>query len=142
MGLNAGEVTAYLNLDDTKFNKHLDGAKSKFGGMKKHAQTVGLGMTAAITAPMALFASSAASGAAQVEQGMMKANTVFGDSIGVVEGWADANASAMGLTKKGATGLAGAFGDLLVPMGFTRSEACLLYTSPSPRDGLLSRMPS
>ena len=25
---------------------------------------------------------------------------------------------------------------------FTRSDACLLYTSPSPRDGLLSRMPS
>ena len=23
-----------------------------------------------------------------------------------------------------------------------RAEACLLYTSPSPRDGLLSRMPS
>ena len=25
---------------------------------------------------------------------------------------------------------------------FARSVACLLYTSPSPRDGLLSRMPS
>ena len=25
---------------------------------------------------------------------------------------------------------------------FTWLEACLLYTSPSPRDGLLSRMPS
>ena len=24
----------------------------------------------------------------------------------------------------------------------TREQACLLYTSPSPRDGLLSRMPS
>ena len=27
-------------------------------------------------------------------------------------------------------------------LGTTRTEACLLYTSPSPRDGLLSRMPS
>ena len=26
--------------------------------------------------------------------------------------------------------------------GFTTNRACLLYTSPSPRDGLLSRMPS
>ena len=26
--------------------------------------------------------------------------------------------------------------------GFTLVDACLLYTSPSPRDGLLSRMPS
>ena len=32
----------------------------------------------------------------------------------------------------------------LVPRltGFTRAHPCLLYTSPSPRDGLLSRMPS
>ena len=27
-------------------------------------------------------------------------------------------------------------------LGVTRGLACLLYTSPSPRDGLLSRMPS
>ena len=26
--------------------------------------------------------------------------------------------------------------------GFGRQKGCLLYTSPSPRDGLLSRMPS
>ena len=26
--------------------------------------------------------------------------------------------------------------------GYARSSGCLLYTSPSPRDGLLSRMPS
>ena len=28
------------------------------------------------------------------------------------------------------------------PAGFSLNDACLLYTSPSPRDGLLSRMPS
>ena len=27
-------------------------------------------------------------------------------------------------------------------LGFKKSISCLLYTSPSPRDGLLSRMPS
>ena len=30
----------------------------------------------------------------------------------------------------------------LGPLVLTNVEACLLYTSPSPRDGLLSRMPS
>ena len=29
-----------------------------------------------------------------------------------------------------------------VPLAKARSMSCLLYTSPSPRDGLLSRMPS
>ena len=36
--------------------------------------------------------------------------------------------------------LAGAEGD--VKKARKKSEICLLYTSPSPRDGLLSRMPS
>ena len=34
----------------------------------------------------------------------------------------------------------GAIGRSIVPSG--ASTGCLLYTSPSPRDGLLSRMPS
>ena len=32
--------------------------------------------------------------------------------------------------------------DLEQERGITITSACLLYTSPSPRDGLLSRMPS
>ena len=31
---------------------------------------------------------------------------------------------------------------LNIPNNLNDSKACLLYTSPSPRDGLLSRMPS
>ena len=32
--------------------------------------------------------------------------------------------------------------ELLARGGFNLTKFCLLYTSPSPRDGLLSRMPS
>src|SRR5664279_6327060 len=34
------------------------------------------------------------------------------------------------------------FRDLMEVMLWRQSNRCLLYTSPSPRDGLLSRMPS
>ena len=34
------------------------------------------------------------------------------------------------------------YGDLLDEHSLYRIMSCLLYTSPSPRDGLLSRMPS
>ena len=34
----------------------------------------------------------------------------------------------------------GLYNSKLDPVG--KADACLLYTSPSPRDGLLSRMPS
>ena len=33
-------------------------------------------------------------------------------------------------------------GAVTAPDGFAQAYHCLLYTSPSPRDGLLSRMPS
>ena len=33
-------------------------------------------------------------------------------------------------------------GEAMSQMGAMRDRFCLLYTSPSPRDGLLSRMPS
>ena len=35
-----------------------------------------------------------------------------------------------------------ALGDTTVPGAPAVANGCLLYTSPSPRDGLLSRMPS
>ena len=38
--------------------------------------------------------------------------------------------------------LANEFFDALPIKQFIKKESCLLYTSPSPRDGLLSRMPS
>ena len=34
------------------------------------------------------------------------------------------------------------FRDILLKTGYYKRLPCLLYTSPSPRDGLLSRMPS
>ena len=36
----------------------------------------------------------------------------------------------------------GSVDELVAALGLIRYENCLLYTSPSPRDGLLSRMPS
>ena len=40
------------------------------------------------------------------------------------------------------TGLSCRLGPELEPATYTDNKGCLLYTSPSPRDGLLSRMPS
>ena len=45
----------------------------------------------------------------------------------------------LGIARKGKPLL---IGEHDLPKGLNRYISCLLYTSPSPRDGLLSRMPS
>lgn len=69
---------------------------------------------------------------------MKKANQVFGDQEDLVEKWARANATAMGLTKREATAAAASFADLLIPMGFTRQEAASLSTNVVGLSGALS----
>lgn len=77
--------------------------------------------------------------ASKIEQMGAKAKTVFGASLSTVRKWADANATAMGLTSSEATGLAANFGDLLVPMGFTRDQAAKMATEVVGLSGALSQ---
>ncbi len=67
-----------------------------------------------------------------------KAKTVFGDQLASVQDWAKTNASAMGLTKSQAVGLAASFGDLLIPMGFTRKAAADMATDVVGLSGALA----
>jgi hypothetical protein len=67
-----------------------------------------------------------------------KTSTVFGTAANDVRDWAKANASAMGLGKTEAAGLAANFGDLLIPMGFTRDKAAEMSTSVVGLSGALA----
>jgi hypothetical protein len=99
------------------------------------AVTVGLGLVggaALLAAPKIL---DAGAGLVSLDQ---KAKTVFGDSIGTVNAWSSANASAMGLTKSGARDAAAAMADLLKPMGFTAEQAAGMSTSMLDLSGALS----
>lgn len=127
-----------VGMDTKDVDTGVSSIGKKMEGVGNKLRGPGLAMSAAITAPIALMVGSAMSGAAQVEQGLAKANTVFGESIGVVQGWADKNSEAMGLTEAGATGLAASFGDLMVPMGFTREQAAGMATDVIGLSGALS----
>jgi hypothetical protein len=103
-------------------------------GLAIGAAAIAAGGVAAAAAGVKLFNHGAA-----LEAMGNKANTVFGDQIGVVEKWAKANAAGMGLSSREATGLAASFGDLLIPMGFTRDQAAKMSTDVVGLSGALSQ---
>lgn len=114
-----------------KFGK-LGGKLSKFGAVAKTGLlAAGVGAAAA---GVYFFKTGA-----QLEQMAQKADTVFGKSLPTVEKWADRTAHAMGLTTREATGLAANFGDLLIPMGFTRDQAAKMSTDVVGLSGALSQ---
>lgn len=55
-----------------------------------------------------------------------RARKVFGNSIEIVEEFAESSANALGLTRVGFLGAAAAVGDILVPLGITRERAAEL----------------
>lgn len=114
-------------------------AESKVkGAFSRVGKAAVLGMAAAgagaVAAGVKLFEHGS-----QLQAMANKADTVFGSQIGAVEKWAKANANAMGLSSREATGLAANFGDLLIPMGFTREAAAKMSTDVVGLSGALSQ---
>lgn len=121
-----------------KFNAVGDSAEKaggKFGKMAGAAK-VGLAAVGVATVAAGTYFFNAA---ARLEQMGAKAETVFGSQLGTVEDWAKKSAHAMGLTKREATGLAANFGDLLIPMGFSRKKAAEMSTEVVGLSGALSQ---
>lgn len=128
--------------DSKDLQKAVGDAESKSGKLSGTLKKVG---AAAAIGFGALGAAAVVGGkyvldhGAKLEQMAMKADTVFGSQIGKVNKWADANANAMGLSSREATGLAANFGDLLIPMGFTRKQAAGMSTDVVGLSGALSQ---
>lgn len=120
------------------FDKVGKSASSSTQTLKKFGTIAAVGFAAAGTAAVGagkyFFGVSA-----RLELMGNKAKTVFGGQIGMVDKWAKANAGAMGLTSREATGLAANFADLLIPMGFARKQAAGMSTDVVGLSGALSQ---
>lgn len=126
----------------SKVGKSAEGTESKFSKAGKGLATFGkiaaVGIAAGATAAV-IGGKHFLTLGTSLEQMDMKAKTVFGGQIKTVDKWASKSASAMGLTATQATGLAANFGDLLIPMGFTRKEAAKMSTDTVGLSGALSQ---
>lgn len=132
-GDSSGAQKAFRGVDDAAGR-----SASSFGKMSGAATAAwgAVGVSAGAVA-VELFNTGA-----QLELLGKKSATVFGDQLGDVQKWADTNASAMGLTTREATGLAAAFADLLIPMGFTRDQAADMATKVVGLSGALAEWSS
>ncbi|MGH2969538.1 MAG: hypothetical protein ACRDK0_10805, partial [Solirubrobacteraceae bacterium] len=126
-----------------------DSASKTFAGIGKAASGLGQGLAAvgkggalglaAAAVSVAAFGPKLVDAAASMELMSRKSKIVFGGELGRVQAWAKANAAAMGMTKREATGLAANFADLLVPMGFTRKAAADMSTNVVGLSGALAQ---
>ena len=89
------------------------------------------GLILLLTLPIPIIAQVNPSAPESIDEKQIKVSTASGQSV-VVTANPLASAAALKTLKQGGSAM-----DAVVT-----AQTCLLYTSPSPRDGLLSRMPS
>ena len=140
----ANEVNIKIRADGRQATRSLDKVGDSAGKLGSRMRTVGKVAAGATVAIGAVGAAAAVVGAkmfamaGQLELVENKVNTVFGDQRGLVADWARETSAEMGLTISQTENLAAKFGDLLIPMGFTREVAASMSTSVVGLSGALA----
>jgi len=116
--------------DTTGLSQSLADAKGraeKFGtdmqAIGGKVKDVGVGLTAAVTAPVVGLMTGAIGQASDLSETMSKVNVVFGESAQGVLAYGDNAAKALGQSKQQALEAAGTFGNFFVSMGMGQQES-------------------
>jgi len=100
-----------------------------FGEMSRSLRNFGFGLTAFVTAPIALLGKSIVVAASDAEETIQKFNVVFGSLRKEADKTADTFAKDFGLASSSSRELLGNTGDLLTGFGFTAEKALELSLS-------------
>lgn len=112
-----------LEADIASFKSNLtaaDRAMDQFGG---RMQSVGAGMSAAITLPLVALGGAATKMAADAEEAASKFDAVFGSAAGRVRTQLEGLRETIPEARSELVGMAAEIQDLLVPLGFANEEA-------------------
>lgn len=126
-----------VRVDTRRAITGLNKLKSSVAGVAKGAAMAGAA-AGALTIAVGVVGAKAFMLAAELEKVRQKTQLVFGDQLPLIKQWADTSATAMGLSSQQAQGLAANFGDLLIPMNFTREQAAAMATQVVGLSGALS----
>ena len=129
--------------DASKLNRALNTASSKLKSFGKRTTQIGKSLSTSITLPLAIAGGAAVKMAADFDKSMTQIKTLVGIASDEVNRM---GAAAIQMAKETGNSSKDAADALffITSAGLRGSDAiaCLLYTSPSPRDATLSRMPS
>ena len=104
--------------------KQVDSATKRMGkNVSKTSGTIKTAMQVVAAGAVIAFGKSMVTNAAVMESVEARTDKVFGASAAKINQWADDSAAAMGMSSNEVQNLANSLGDLLVPLGISRSEA-------------------
>ena len=106
-----------------------ESAAQKLQNAGDKIKTVGTGLIAGITAPLALAGKSMIEAASDFDENLNKVNVAFGNSSEAVTAWAENATKQFGLSKNQALEATSLFGDMGTAMGLTQSDAADMSTS-------------
>lgn len=137
------DVNVNVNGDSSRFQRAMGDASESAGrfssGMSRGMRNAAIAVGSALAVDRIVdFGSEMLTAGTQVQTWGIKVDTVFGDAASSVRTWADENNEALGMTDEALAGAAAGFGDLLVPLGFTRDRAAEMSTTALDLSGALS----
>lgn len=124
-----GDKAKEISVPVDDLGKKSESTAQKLQNAGDKMKTVGTGLTAGITAPLALAGKSMIDAASDFDENLNKVNVAFGNSSAAVTAWADNATKQFGLSKNQALEATSLFGDMGTAMGLTQSDAADMSTS-------------
>lgn len=111
------------------FEDRMKGISSKAKSIGDKLSGIGVGLTAGVTAPLALAGKGIVNAASDFDENLNKIDVAFGNSASEVKAWADTATESFGLSMNQALEATALFGDMATSMGLSQGEAASMSTS-------------
>lgn len=122
-------INVKFRVDLKQFSTEMQSALREIDKFGQKMQSVGRGMTAAITAPVLLAGGAAIKYASDYEESLNKVDVAFKNSSSEVRNFAKETLQNFGIAEGTALDLAAAYGDMGTSLGLSTSEASKMSTS-------------
>lgn len=118
-----------LTGDAADYEKTIKGAGTSLDNFAKNAQNLGGKLSLGLTTPLAAVGVASLGMASDLNETVSKVDTLFGDSAGSIQAWADTAAESFGLSSQAALDGVGTLGNMFMQLGAGSKDAASLSQS-------------